>query len=187
MKFLEIERKYKSNISEWNLFVNVCKRLKPIKEFVVTGLDTYYRNRSKILRWRNGKDLVQLTIKSRFAKHSSLVREELEIELLGNSDKQIISFIKGLGFKKLFRIKKHCHIFYFKDKLGEVCIVIYKVMSKKHKDKIFIEIEAEKGLSVKNSKKLVKEWENKFSFLKYRRLHKTLYEIYSGNKTALKG
>jgi adenylate cyclase class IV len=186
MKFLEIERKYSSKLSEWDLFTSICKRLKPIKRKLVEGFDTYYKNEDKVLRWRNGSDLAQLTIKSRYNKHSSLVREELEINIDNNTEKEVISFIKGLGFKKLFRIKKTCEIFWFKDKLGEVCIVIYKVLCKKHKDRIFIEIEAEKGISVKNSKKLVKKWEDKFEFLKYRRLHKTLYEIYSGKDTYLK-
>lgn len=185
---LEIERKYRSEKSGWKSFVSLCKSKKPHAELEVDGPDTYYDNGSVVLRWRCGEDISELTVKSRYSTSSSLIREEEEVYLKGhdNSARGVIRFLKKLGFKKLFRIHKHCHIFWFKDRSGgEISVVIYKVTCRGKKDMYFIEIEAEKGQSVAVSKKLIGRWEKKLSLLPSRRVDKTLFEIYSGRKTKM--
>lgn len=184
-KLLEIERKYRTQKDDWDAFVSLCRSLKPSTELEIGGPDTYFEKDDSILRWRYGLDISELTVKSRYSRNSSLIRQEVEIDVSENSAKEVLNFIKSMGFKKLFRIHKTCHIFWFKDDLGEVCAVIYKVFSKTHKPKYFIEIEAEKGLSVEVSKKLIRDWELKLKLSPSRRLNSTLFEIYSGQLTKL--
>lgn len=184
-KFLEIERKYIANSVDWNGFVKLCKSFKPYKELYVEGPDTYYENGESVIRWRHGSDLSELTTKSRFTKKSSLVREEIDLKILGNSAKVVIKFLRNIGYKKIFRIKKYCHIFWVQNNIGKASIVIYKVQSRVHPDKYFIEIEAEKGQSVKTSKELIKYWEKELGLKKHWRINKTLLEIYSDKETKL--
>jgi adenylate cyclase class IV len=184
-KFLEIERKYKANTVDWDSFVKKCKKLKPYKELITSGPDTYYERGNFVIRWRCGEDSNELTIKSRFAKKSSLLRKEVDLKIPFNSPKTVINFIEGIGYKKIFRIYKYCNVFWFQDDIGKVSVVIYKVKSKKHPDRFFIEIEAEKGQSIKTSKKLIKKWEEKLGLKKSWRINKTLLEIYSDKKTKI--
>ena len=151
-KSLEIERKYRSRKSFWNSFVSLCRSKDPYLELEVDGPDTYYDNGDVVIRWRLSQDTSELTIKSRYSASNSLIREEEEIALKskGNSVRGVLRFIRRLGFKKLFRIRKYCHIFWFKNGLGEVSVVIYRVRSRGKKDRYFIEIEAEKGVDASN-------------------------------------
>lgn len=185
---LEIERKYRSEKSGWKSFVSLCKSKNPYAELEVGGPDTYYDNGNVVLRWRCSQDVSELTVKSRYSSSSSLIREEEEVYLKSddNSARGVMRFLRKLGFRKLFRIHKHCHIFWFKDRSGgDISVVIYKVTCRGKKDMYFIEIEAEKGQSVALSKKLIGRWEKKLSLVPSRRVDKTLFEIYSGRRTRM--
>jgi adenylate cyclase class IV len=184
-KSLEIERKYSLDPPKWDQFIKQMKDFHPDKEKIAEGPDTYYQNGDVVLRWRNGTDLSQLTIKSRYSLRSSIVREEIEVDLSENTARMTIGFIKSLGFKKLFRIHKKCHIFWITNPIGEACIVAYKVACKGRKERYFIEIEAQKGMSVYDSKKLIDFWEKRLKIAIPRRLNETLFEIYSGQTTRL--
>lgn len=184
-KLIEVERKYKTHPKDWDGFITTCKKLNPIDELQVSGPDTYYMLNDLVLRWRLSEDTSELTIKSRYSLSSSLVREESEVLLSDNSIRAVLHFLNRLGFKKLFRIYKHCHIFWFADALGTICAVIYKVESKGKKPKFFLELEAEKGLSIGTSKELIRKWEKILDLKAYNRVNESLYEIYSGNVTRL--
>jgi adenylate cyclase class IV len=185
-KLLEVERKYKSSKKEWEDFILLCRSMNPTQEKLVGGPDTYYiNNENTVLRWRAGSDVSELTIKSRYKLSSSLVRREVEINLADNNPKTIIKLIDLMGFRKLFRIRKTCHIFLFDYEGSSMCVVIYKVENKNQKDNYFIELEPEKGLPVEEAKKFIREWEKKLGLKTFKRLNETLYEIYSGNTTKL--
>ncbi len=188
MKFLEIERKYSANTVNKEDFVKLCKGMKPYKMLSVSGPDTYYENdEGMILRWRRSFDLNQLTTKSRFTKRTSLVREEVEVDLTTKDVRQIISFIKALSFRKIFRIRKQCEIFWFRTEMGEVSVVYYEVQARGFQNRTFIEIEAEKGQSMETSKDLIRKWEEVLSLKEHWRLNKTLLELYSDRDTRLIG
>jgi adenylate cyclase class IV len=182
---LEIERKYKSKAEEWNSFVDLCKSLNPVEELYVEGPDTYYDNGKNVIRWRYSQDLSELTVKARYSTASTLVREELDISMTDTSVRTILRFIKTLGFSKLFRIKKYCHIFWFDDEEGQACVVIYRVTCKNEEDKYFIEIEAPKGISIAQSKDMIRRWEKKLNIQPHKRINESLFEIYSGRVTPL--
>lgn len=184
-RFMEIERKYTANTVDWDVFVKKCKKMKPYKELIVSGPDTYYENGDSIVRWRYSEDLSELTTKSRFTKKSPLLREEVDLKIPSNDAKTVIRFLDSLGYEKLFRVNKTCHIFWFETIHGKVSVVIYKVVSKDHPDKFFIEIEADKGQSIKKSKELVRYWEDRLELKKHWRINKTLLELYSDRETQL--
>jgi len=183
--FLEIERKYTANTVDWDDFVKKCKTFKPYRELLVRGPDTYYENGESIIRWRVSPEINELTTKSRFTTKSSLVREETDLKTPGNNLKTMMKFIDNLGYEKLFRIWKTCHIFWVENEIGKASIVIYKVESKDHPDRNFIEIEAEKGQPIKESKELIRYWEKELGLKKHWRINKTLLEIYSDRETQL--
>ena len=185
-KSIEIERKYSCSKEQWNSFIDLCRSKNPSNEVVVEGPDTYFKKDDLVVRWRYSEDLSELTIKSRYSKSSTIVREESEIVISeDNQPKMVLLFLKRLGFKKLFRIKKYCHIFWFNTPDGEICAVIYRVVSKNRRDRYFIELEAEKGLSVSVSKNMIRKWEKELNLPVHRRVNESLYEIYSGEITKM--
>ena len=186
-KYLEIEYKYKTQRDKWDAFVTKCRIFNPVSELRTGGPDTYYTKGTQTLRWRYGEDISQLTMKSRMSNWSPLVRTELEINLERQSPRNIISFIHSLGFKKLFRIYKDCHIFWFATEEGKVSVVIYRVIAKNREDAYFIEIEAEKGQSLKTSKGLIRMWQERLGLTSTQRSAETLLEIYSEQRTELFG
>lgn len=184
---LEIERKFKYKGSQWESFVKLCRSLNPVDELEVTGPDTYYANpeKSVFLRWRHSQDLNELTIKERHSSSSTLIRKELDLDVTKNHPKTLLSFIKSLGFSKLFRIRKTCHIFWVEDTQGVVSIVIYKVVCKGRKDRVFVEIEPDKGLSIANAKFLIRKYEKLLFLAPHQRINNSLLELYSGENTPL--
>lgn len=180
--YTEIEQKYEADGVDWDKFVKKACSFGPFKQLKIYGPDTYYTVGRQTLRWRAGKDKSELTVKSRYSDKSTLVREEIDLNIGGNSSKTIIKFIRALGAKRLFRIYKDCHIFWFERKEGSVSVVIYEVSCKGKKKRQFIEIEAEKGQNYKASKKLVRVWEKRLKLKPNKRINKSLYEIYSGKK-----
>ena len=184
-EILEIERKYSSYKGEWGIFIDLVRSKSPHRELEVDGPDTYYQKDNVILRWRMGPDISELTIKSRYSLSTSLIREESEISLSNNKPRHVMTFLNRLGFKKLFRIRKNCHMFWIKNDIGVACIVIYKVSSRNQEEKYFIEIEAKKGLSIAESKELIRYWEKELNLPTHRRMNQTLFEIYSGQITRL--
>lgn len=184
-KPIEVERKYRARGRDWAPFVALCRSKSPGRELETMGPDTYFLRGDTAIRWRVGKDISQLTIKERLSKVSSLVRNEYEIDLAFPSPRAVIAFIKALGFEKLFRIRKQCHIFWYHSEQGNVCVVIYRVSCRGFKDRYFIEIEAEKGQDEKASRHLVKQWEKALGLSPDRRISRTLFEIYSKRVTAM--
>lgn len=185
-KSIEVESKYSTSLKEWDSFVLKCKSQKPYKEAITFGQDTYYKKDDLVVRWRQSTNLIELTIKSRFSKKSTTVREESEITLSRNNlTGDILLFLKRLGLKKLFKIKKSCHIFWFNDKHGEICAVVYKVEHRGAEDKYFIELEAEKSLPISISKNMIKRWERKLGLSPDKIVNNSLYEIYSGEMTKM--
>ena len=185
-KYFEIERKYTYSEKNWDSFVKLCHKYKPIKSELLEGPDTYYENSSgEVLRFRISDDLCELTVKSRHSKSSTLIRDEVDLNIKKNSIKTILKFIKSLGFKKLFRIRKTCHLFWFEDKLGTLNVTIYKIPYN-GTTHTYVEIEPEKGLDAEVAKKLINKWEKKLDLAPWRRLNKTLLEIFSNKETKLK-
>lgn len=180
--YTEIEQKYKADGIDWDKFVKKVCSFGPFKQLKIKGPDTYYALNNQTLRWRAGKDKSEFTVKTRYSEKSTLVREEIDLNIQSNSVKTVVRFIRALGAKKLFRIYKDCHIFWFERKEGCVSIVIYDVSCKGKKKKRFIEIEAEKGQDYKKSQKLVRAWEKRLGLKPRKRINKSLYEIYSGKK-----
>jgi len=183
---IEVERKYRSSKKDWKSFIQKCKFLSPSDELVVDGPDTYYGNsEGRVLRWRYNSDKSELTTKARYSMASTLIREESDIEMKNTPVRYIISFIRALGFKKLFRIRKYCHIFWFDEPEGNVCAVIYRVTCRGKVDKFFIEIEAPKGASLSSSKRMIRKWEQILEIPSHRRINQSLFEIYSGKITPM--
>lgn len=182
---LEIEQKYNAQEIDWDDFVSIMKAFKPYKQLHVAGQDTYYQCGKIILRWRQGKDKNEVTIKKRKSKKSAFVRVEIDWDLSGNSDETIKKGLKAMGYKKLFSITKVCAIFWFKKRNGKVSIVLYDVFSSGFPKRRFLEIEADKGQDHKASKKLVRSWEKALGLTKKQRVNESLYELYSGRKTPM--
>jgi len=187
-KSLEIERKFTATKADWEPFVALCNSLAPSRVLEVSGPDTYFTRQDTVLRWRHNKDLDELTIKERLSNRSSFVRDELEIKLTsGIAPKEVLSFVKAAGFEKLFRIRKHCVVFWFQDSAVEqVCVAIYRVEHRGSEDQWFIEIEAKKGENPEASKRAVMAWAKDLGISPDRVIDKTLLEIYSDRRTALK-
>lgn len=186
LEFTEVEYKYQPKNLKRHVFLARCRALSPRQRLVVSGPDTYYGSRSgHILRWRHSADKDELTTKYRTDPRNSLVRRETDIDVSGNSVKTIIRHIQSIGFKKLFRIYKDCHIFWYRDRRGAVSVVYYTVRSKNQPDSDFVEIEVEKNqyMSIDDAKDLVVQWEKALGLSPQHRINKTLYEIYSGRKT----
>jgi len=178
--YVEIEQKYKADHMNWDKFVQLVCSMGPVKQLRILGPDTYYLLGKEVLRWRFSKEKSELTVKNRCSSKSTFVRKEVDLNIEENSPKTIIAFLKVLKCKKLFRIYKDCHIFWFDRKEGKVSIVIYDVKCKGKKRKRFIEIEADKGQNYDASKKLVRIWEKRLKLKIWQRINRSLYEIYSG-------
>jgi adenylate cyclase class IV len=151
----------------------------------ISGPDRYYENGKDVLRWRQSEDLAELTIKRRASKKETFVREEIDLKIEKQPHEDVENFIGLLGFKHSFTIKKDCHIFWFSDTNGDVCVCAYKVHSDNKPPLYVIEIEAPKGLAVFLSKKMVSKWEKVVGISSKKRVNKSLYEIYSGKKNKL--
>ena len=186
-KFLEIERKFTYKETKWDSFVSLCRTLSPIEELEVSGPDTYYErpNTSEFLRWRYSEDLQELTIKQRHSKASTLVRQEIDLSITENNVKTVLKFIKDLGFTKLFRIRKTCHIFWFQEEDSTVSVVIYKVTCKNMEDRVFVEIEPEKGIGISKAKLLIRKYEKLLNLKPHQRINNSLLELYSNKTTPL--
>ncbi len=185
-RFLEIERKYRANSEDWSEFVTLLKGLGPSKRLLVEGPDTYYENGDRVLRWRHSKDKPELTIKAKTSATSNLVREEVDYPAKGDA-RTTMTFVRALGYKKAFRIRKKCQIFWYERKEGNVNVVIYDVTCRGHRTRRFVEIEAEKGMDLELSKRLVDEWEKKLGLSPRQRESRSLYEIYSGKPAPTTG
>lgn len=180
--YLEIEQKYKADHINYNNFVLLLKSFKPYKELEIAGPDTYYHINGEVFRWRHSIEKDEFTIKNRISEKNLFVRKEIDLDIQNNSVRTIINFLKVLRAQKIFRIRKHCHIFWLEENNIKVSVVFYTVSCQGFKKRNFVEIESEKGQEYSKSKQAVRFWEKRLGLNLNHRINNSLYELYSGNK-----
>jgi len=194
-KYYEVEIKYKADHIDWNSFVKTIRRDEDslIEEVKVTGPDQYYRLGVSIVRYRhNFGGFHELTVKTRTSSKTTIVREEIDLNLINHTDpKDVEKFLVTSGYKREFTIVKKCHIFKLTCQAGLGSIVIYDIyrLGESKKRQRFVEIEGDKNQSIQVNKKWLSYWEKKLEKVNLNKkdiYNLSLYEIFSNKMYRVK-
>ncbi len=181
--YSEIEFKYDAQHVTHNQFNLWATSLKPFSCKRVQGWDSYYRNKSHVVRHRYNDNYNALTVKLRKSSNSITDRVEVDLMIQGSPD-DAVQFLTRTGYTKEFSLWKKAHIYHVDDNGVEITLVIYDTKTKGKPDGRFIEVEVEKCLNVspRLAKKVLKKWDlilrERFGLTKP--MNKSLYEIISG-------
>lgn len=193
----EIEIKLDATGVDIEAFKQFVFKKCPDRFIAVLGPDTYYENGASVARHRKSKRAEgghELTVKRRKSERSTRDREEIDLffDVTRTKQKDVEAWLIATGFKPVFTLTKHAHIFNIPYGGFSVSVVIYDVCEGKFdpdKTRRFIEVEVEKGgeISVDSAKRLLGAWvaelKEAFPVLADRQpLNDSLYEIYSGKK-----
>jgi adenylate cyclase class IV len=185
----EIERKLDATGVDIDAFRRWCSDRLPEKYVFVNSPDYYYNQNGNVIRHRvNSETNHELTVKKRKSDKNTFDRLEIDLKFAPSTTaKDVEAFIKAVGFTLEFKLRKEAYIFWFQEGNTHLTVVVYDVFCEGHKDRRFIEVEAEKGsaVSIDHAKKRVNAWvkeiKEKFN-LAGEPLNDSLYEIYTGKK-----
>ena len=182
-KHREIERKYNAAYIQRKDFVNLFKKLKYKKYDAFNSVDYYFSSDNKnieFVRYREGSknhpgSCSDITIKNFI--NSATNRFELPIKIdKKNKTNDILYFLRLLGMKFSFSVKKFCDIFYFSD----ASIVMYSFKIKEKTIKI-LEVEVY-GSNFMVFKKYERILEKLAGFSNLDLLKKSKYQIIKENE-----
>jgi adenylate cyclase class IV len=186
-KYLEFELKFDASNITPKTFLNSVRKEFQTKIKNLKGVDTYFRNKDHVLRFRRTIENQEITVKKRHSNKNLKVRTEINVALpLLNQEVTVKSFLKTIGYKELFTLSKSYFITTFplySNTKGHGEIVWYKVATKGKKPRYFIEIEVR---DIPNKKTAMKELAYLEARLKIalpelrnsKALNTSLYEIY---------
>lgn len=172
IKTREIEYKYNAQSVKMDKFIEFARSLKPEKELQVASWDIYYAHPKStslpfdFMRLRMG-NTPELTVKIKTTEINNNDRIEIDVPLrpIPFLSEIVSAFVKLFGFEENFRIHKYCEIFFF-----EKADMVYYIAHNENMEETgrYIEIEARKDVEFSSHEEavaLVKEWEQKLSYL----------------------
>lgn len=186
-KYLEFELKFDASNITPKLFLNSIRKEFRSKIKNLKGVDTYFRNKDEVLRFRRTEENQEITVKKRHSKNNLRTRTEINVMLpLLNQETTVKTFLKTIGYKELFTLNKSYFITTFplySDTKGHGEIVWYKVATKGKKPQYFIEIEVRDVANKSSAMKELAYLEARLKLAlpelrKSKALNKSLYELY---------
>jgi adenylate cyclase class IV len=152
IELTELEFKYDGADIKRSKFVEFAQANSPVKRVEVSGWDYYYSGTGlpfEFIRFREGGDVNELTIKMKKEEKNNNSRFELDLPLGSKAALWMIEKFVGLfGFSENFRVFKYCDIYWF-EKVDIVFYIIYnKDMNEVGRR---VEIEARKDYPFKSA------------------------------------
>jgi adenylate cyclase class IV len=181
--FLELEMKYNADNIKLVQFRKLMDDLKAKSFLEVSSFDIYYtNNKNEFIRFRNGSEKPELTIKRKTKDSNNQNRIEINLPIKTNDEKLVEGFVDLLGFSKNFKIFKSCFI-YFYDFVDIVYYTVYDEEMKEQGRYLEIEVLEDKisELGVEKSFEILKGYETLLAPLgisAQNRLRKSLFETY---------
>lgn len=191
----EVELKFDASGVDQSSFMAFCLAHKPFRYIRAISPDVYWEQGENVVRHRHKFQggAGELTVKRRRSKTSTQDRMEVDLTFSHETTKEDVEkFLEGSGWARCFTLKKDAHIFYFDGGSCPVTVVLYTVvMEGEDRERVFLEIEAEKGTrtSISQAKRLVRSWRRALEteFKLGKPLNDSLYEIYSGKRYHMEG
>ena len=183
MENKEIEYKYwATEISSDHFRNNLQSASKALKlEYLpdcvyVVSCDDYYeepamaeKTGAQFIRYRKGGNYHELTVKRK--QEENVVRDEINVDVSGNSETSIANFLSLLGYTKTFQVYKEAWIWHFED-----CVVSYYTLSD---GRSVIELEAIKYTTINEGISIINKWEKLLQLQNLERESRSLFEIYT--------
>jgi adenylate cyclase class IV len=158
IELTELEFKYDGADVKRSKFVEFAQANNPVKRVEVSGWDYYYSGTGlpfEFMRFREGGEVMELTIKMKNEEKNNNSRFELDLPLSNKVALWMVEKFVGLfGFKENFRVFKYCDIYWY-EKVDIVFYIIYnKDMNEVGRR---VEIEARKDYPFKSAEEGVAE------------------------------
>ncbi len=184
MENKEIEYKYwATGITNWEFEKKLRKAVSPEyrganfpKYMYVVSCDDYWENflttatpgQADFIRFRKGGGLQELTLKRK--KQENVVRDEVNIDISGNSETSVAYFLTLLGYTKTFQVYKEAWIWHFDD-----CVVSYYTLAD---GRSVIELEAIGYYTTKQGIDTINLYEKSLGIENLEKESRSLYEIF---------
>ena len=188
MQNKEIEYKYwATGLTIWEFEKKLRKAAPPeykgtnFPEYkYVVSCDDYWENfltiatpgKAEFIRFRKGGGLQELTLKRK--KQENVVRDEVNIDISGNSETSVAYFLTLLGYTKTFQVYKEAWIWFFDD-----CVVSYYTLAD---GRSVIELEAIAYNTTKQGIETINIYEKLLDIKDLVKESRSLYEIFTDER-----
>jgi len=183
---LELEYKYRADNIKLGDFLELMTALPKFRLVVAASWDVYYMqagNDASFQRYRMDRDRPELTKKVKVSDANNWRRVESDLPLdPARITEEKVSFHVGLdGYKRNFKIFKHCSIFFTED-LNYVYYIVFDENMKECGR--FIEVEVNKdrvkhlGTGAMEALRQGEQYLEKLGITAQNRLKKSLFELY---------
>lgn len=146
----------------------------------VVSCDDYWENllasptpgKAEFIRFRKGGGIHELTIKRK--KQENVVRDEVNIDISGNSETSVSYFLTLLGCTKAFQVYKEAWIWFFYD-----CVVSYYTLPD---GRSVVELEAIDYSTTQEGIDIINSYEKLLEIEDLEKEKRSLYEIFTDEK-----
>ena len=183
MDYKEIEYKYwAKDLSKENFAKRIESVISgfgdikiPETIYVVSCDDYYTRGSSDFVRFRKGGGIYELTLKRK--EQENVIRKEINLNVTNNEDSAIVEFLTLSGYQKAFQVYKEAWIWNF-----ENCDASYYTLSD---GRSVIELESKHYSSLKEGVAVINKWEKLLGLKNLEKESRSLYEIFTEEKSLI--